>query len=185
MAQFCARVRKRPDLPAVSIKDVYRYPTITLLSAALAPRTRDAAPPTAGPVAVPDDEPAPASTTRYVVCGLLQVLVIVGYASLAAVVVDRGLQWIWAGEGLLDTYVRAAVVGTAGFLAACVVPVVVKWVVIGRWTRRRIRIWSIGYVRFWAVQDHDHAQPDGALRRDAAVHRLPPVARRDDRARAS
>ena len=28
MARFCARVRKRPDLPAVSIKDIYQYPTI-------------------------------------------------------------------------------------------------------------------------------------------------------------
>ena len=28
MARFCARVRKRPDLPAVSIKDIYQHPTI-------------------------------------------------------------------------------------------------------------------------------------------------------------
>ena len=26
MARFCARVRKRPDLPAVSIKDIYQHP---------------------------------------------------------------------------------------------------------------------------------------------------------------
>ena len=32
MAQFCARVRKRPDLPAVSIKDVYQHPTIASLA---------------------------------------------------------------------------------------------------------------------------------------------------------
>ena len=29
MARFCARVRKRPDLPSVSMKDVYRHPTIS------------------------------------------------------------------------------------------------------------------------------------------------------------
>ena len=28
MAQFCARVRKRPDLPSVSMKDIYQHPTI-------------------------------------------------------------------------------------------------------------------------------------------------------------
>ena len=38
MAQFCARVRKRPDLPSVSMKDVYQHPTITALTTALAPR---------------------------------------------------------------------------------------------------------------------------------------------------
>ena len=36
MAHFCARVRKRGDLPSVSMKDIYRYPTIRSLAAALA-----------------------------------------------------------------------------------------------------------------------------------------------------
>src|SRR3954452_20966322 len=37
MARFCARVRKRADLPAVSIKDVYAHPTLRALAGALAP----------------------------------------------------------------------------------------------------------------------------------------------------
>ncbi|MFF5793628.1 phosphopantetheine-binding protein, partial [Paeniglutamicibacter sp. NPDC012692] len=37
MAKFCARVRKQPDLPAVSIKDIYQHPSIAALAAALAP----------------------------------------------------------------------------------------------------------------------------------------------------
>src|SRR6266853_6921432 len=36
MARFCARVRKRGDLPSVSMKDIYRHPTIRSLAAALA-----------------------------------------------------------------------------------------------------------------------------------------------------
>ena len=32
MAQFCARVRRQPDLPAVSIKDIYQPPTIAALA---------------------------------------------------------------------------------------------------------------------------------------------------------
>ena len=35
MAHFCARVRKHPDLPSVSMKDVYGHPTIRRLAAAL------------------------------------------------------------------------------------------------------------------------------------------------------
>jgi acyl carrier protein len=38
MAQFCAKVRKRHDLPAVSMKDIYRHPTISNLATALAER---------------------------------------------------------------------------------------------------------------------------------------------------
>lgn len=53
MAQFCARVRKRPDLPSVSMKDIYRCPTIRDLAASL---TRPAPPPdgSAGPAASPE-----------------------------------------------------------------------------------------------------------------------------------
>src|SRR5215510_15844176 len=36
MAHFCARVRKRGNLPPVSMRDVYRHPTIRSLAAALA-----------------------------------------------------------------------------------------------------------------------------------------------------
>ena len=35
MAQFCARVRKRGDLPPVSMKEVYAHPTIRSLAEAL------------------------------------------------------------------------------------------------------------------------------------------------------
>ncbi|WP_163016001.1 acyl carrier protein, partial [Streptomyces sp. Tu 4128] len=36
MAHFCARVRKRPDLPSVSMRDIYRHPSVAALTAALA-----------------------------------------------------------------------------------------------------------------------------------------------------
>src|SRR3954447_20757810 len=35
MARFCARVRKRPDLPPVSMKDVYQNPTMRSLATAV------------------------------------------------------------------------------------------------------------------------------------------------------
>ena len=37
MARFCARVRKRADLPSVSMKDVYPHPSIRSLAVAFAP----------------------------------------------------------------------------------------------------------------------------------------------------
>ena len=38
MARFCARVRKRADLPSVSMKDVYAHPTVRGLAGALGPQ---------------------------------------------------------------------------------------------------------------------------------------------------
>ena len=97
MAQFCARVRKRDDLPAVSMKDVYRNPTIRALAAALP----DAA---AAPASTPaQSEPAApalrrASSLEYVVCGMLQVLLFAGYVFLASLITVRGFEWVSAGR---------------------------------------------------------------------------------------
>src|SRR5438445_7505737 len=38
MATFCARVRKRGDLPSIAMRDVYAHPTISRLAAAVAER---------------------------------------------------------------------------------------------------------------------------------------------------
>src|SRR5438876_10538672 len=63
MAKFCARVRKRGDLPSVSMKDIYRHPTIRNLSAAL----EDKAPASAKSAATGALEmPTPTSTREYV-----------------------------------------------------------------------------------------------------------------------
>src|SRR5262245_30062238 len=69
MAHFCARVRKRGDLPSVSIKDVYRHPTIRSLAAALA----DTAP-VAVRVPAATEVATPATKLEYVACGALQLL---------------------------------------------------------------------------------------------------------------
>src|SRR3954464_10453385 len=45
MARFCARVRKRPELPSVSMQDVYQHPTIRSLATALAGDVETARPP--------------------------------------------------------------------------------------------------------------------------------------------
>src|SRR5204863_974276 len=66
MAHFCARVRKRGDLPPVSMKDVYAHPTIRSLAAALA----DVPPkPARPPLLAASETPTPTSAREYVVCG--------------------------------------------------------------------------------------------------------------------
>src|SRR6266540_7526371 len=99
MAHFCARVRKRGDLPSVSMKDVYAHPTIRRLAAALA----DAAP-TAATAPLPAAlEPAtPTTPVEYVVCGTLQLLLFLGYSYLAAVAGGAAYEWISAGSNGRD-----------------------------------------------------------------------------------
>ncbi|MGW2564464.1 Pls/PosA family non-ribosomal peptide synthetase [Streptomyces sp. NPDC001514] len=156
MAQFCARVRKRTDLPSVSIKDIYRHPTIRSLAAALAENAPTSAD---SQVPVPAEEVAPGSTRRYVVCGMLQLLIFVGYCLLAGVVTARGYEWVSQGSGLVDVYLRSLVFGGAGFVGLCVFPIVAKWILIGRWKPREFPVWGPTYLRFWTVKALVHANP--------------------------
>ncbi|WP_328878214.1 Pls/PosA family non-ribosomal peptide synthetase [Streptomyces sp. NBC_00299] len=162
MAHFCARVRKRADLPSVSMRDVYRHPTIRSLATALA----DAEPvPRSEPAAVltapesPAPAPSAAGKRQYVLCGALQFLAFLGYVYLLAFGTALGYGWISAGSGALDVYLRSVLFGGATFLVLCVLPVLVKWTLVGRWTPQRIPVWSVAYVRFWIVKTLVRADP--------------------------
>lgn len=99
MAHFCARVRKRGDLPPVSMRDIYRYPTIRSLSAALA----ESAPSTDEPAVTPAIEAAPpVSSLEYVLCGALQLLFFLAYCYVAALAGAAAYDWISTGSGAVD-----------------------------------------------------------------------------------
>ncbi|MDX2643791.1 phosphopantetheine-binding protein [Streptomyces sp. PA03-1a] len=155
MAHFCARVRKRDDLPTVSMKDVYRNPTIRGLAAALEPRVERPEEPPAGPGAeVPGAAAAPAATgtARYVLCGALQLLVFLGMSFVSALAVTRGYEWIRDGSGFAGVYLRSALSAGAGFAGLCALPVAAKWILMGRFRPRRFPVWSLTYLRFWCVK---------------------------------
>jgi non-ribosomal peptide synthetase-like protein len=151
MAQFCARVRKRGDLPPVSIKDIYEHPTIRSLATSLADDATAAAPVEA-PVPAPAEPLRPAGTPRYILCGALQLLVVLGYLYGAALAIVAGAEWISAGSGAIDVYLRTVAFAGAAFVGACVLPIFAKWVLVGRWKPRPVRVWSLPYLRFWVVK---------------------------------
>jgi non-ribosomal peptide synthetase-like protein len=160
MAQFCARVRKREDLPSVSMKDVYQHPTIGGLAAACtvaaalpAPSAPTAPTPADPPVPVaPIEAATPASTRQYLVCGTLQFLSFLAYTFLGALLSTTEYDWVSGGSGLVDFYLRAVVAGGGLFVALCTLPILAKWVLIGRWKRQEIPVWSLAYFRFWLVR---------------------------------
>ncbi|MEF9908486.1 Pls/PosA family non-ribosomal peptide synthetase [Streptomyces sp. P9-A2] len=162
MAQFCARVRKRADLPSVSIKDIYRYRTIRSLAAALTDAGTGIAV-TAAPVSPPDpassEAVTPIGTLQYILCGTLQFLLFLGYSFLAAILAAHGYAWISAGSNVTDIYLRSVIFGGAGFLGMCTFPIVAKWILIGRWKERAFPVWGLTYLRFWTVKVLLHANP--------------------------
>ncbi|MFI2642294.1 Pls/PosA family non-ribosomal peptide synthetase [Streptomyces sp. NPDC018610] len=163
MAQFCARVRKHPGLPSVSMKDVYRHPTLRDLTAALT--EAPPAPPagrTPATTGAPAAEPAPAvppGAARHVLCGTAQALVFLCYSLVLGMSTAWAYEWVAAGSGLADVYVRSFLCGSAGFLTVCAFPVAVKWILVGRWKPGEFAIWSPAYLRFWIVKTLLHANP--------------------------
>jgi non-ribosomal peptide synthetase-like protein len=158
LAHLCARLRKRGDLPIVSMKDVYLQPTVRSLAALLSAEASEQGAATAGsspsPLngAVPEEPVARAGTGQYVLCGTLQALVLGGYAYVDALAIIAGYGWVAAGNGLLEIYLRSMVLGGSIFLGMCLVPILAKWLIIGRWKPQRIPIWSLAYFRFWTVR---------------------------------
>src|SRR5438094_5071170 len=160
MAHFCARVRKRGNLPSVSMKDIYRHPTIRSLAAALA----DVAPSSPkSSVTAAIEAATPTSTLEYILCGALQLLFFLGFCYVAAVAAGVGYEWISAGSNGVDIYVRLVLASVAAFLVVCTLPILAKWMLIGRWKPEQIRIWSLAYVRFWIVKTLIRSNPCALL----------------------
>src|SRR5437588_1136626 len=156
MAKFCARVRKRGDLPSISMQDVYHHPTIRSLAAA-----RSFASPTTArpPVTAAMEAPTPTSTREYLLCGALQAVFFFAYSYAAVVAISEGYRWVLAGSGAVGICVRLIVASSSAFLAVSAVPVAAKWLLIGRWKAEQIRLWSLAYVRFWVVKTLIRSSP--------------------------
>jgi non-ribosomal peptide synthetase-like protein len=201
MAQFCSRVRKRPALPKVSMKDIYGNSTVNTLAAAVGPvaaaastaaatigppapapagddlldlaellgehyRPLKSLPEQATPVveseAIPEQAVPvvpPPGRLRVFLCALVQLAVLIAPLFTAAVAGRVGFRWITAGHGVAAEYLR-----TVGFLGAGVavlflLPIVAKWLLIGRWKPRDIPLWSIAYLRFWLVRSLTQRNP--------------------------
>ena len=95
---------------------------------------------------------APVGRPLYVLCGALQFLIFVAYSSVASLVAVRGFEWVSEGLTWWDLYRRSVVFASGSFAALCALPIVAKWMLVGRWRPRQIRVWSLTYLRFWVVK---------------------------------
>ncbi|MGW7528465.1 Pls/PosA family non-ribosomal peptide synthetase [Streptomyces sp. NPDC054783] len=165
MAQFCARIRKRADLPSPSMRDIYQHPTIRSLAAALgeaAPARVDAVDASSTPTPAHVPSPTPGSAGHrwnHLLCGTFQLLVFLGYSLLSGFVTAAGYEWIANGSGLVHVYLRSLLFGGIGFVGLCAFPVVAKWLLIGRWRPGEFPVWGLTYLRFWLVKALLHANP--------------------------
>jgi non-ribosomal peptide synthetase-like protein len=157
MARFSARAREE-GLPPLAIKDIYQHPTVRALASVVTSTDTGAA--TAaedadGHTGLPPTEPGEivrTSTAGYLRTGAAQLLVYLVGALVAGLLLDVGYRWVSGGANWVAVYQRGAVFSTAVFAGVCLLPIALKWCLVGRWTAREIPLWGRGYLRFWLVK---------------------------------
>jgi non-ribosomal peptide synthetase-like protein len=161
MARFGAEIRKRMNIPAVSMRDIYLNPTIEKLAEHVK---------SLGSQSIDDDRPVVSNRANfhhpsdfaYWLCGALQALWLIATAVIGIYVTVATLAWSYAAmPDLVATYFRIVVVTIGLALAATLLAVVAKWVLVGRWKAQVIDIWSLNYFRFWVVKSLVRSAPVG------------------------
>jgi non-ribosomal peptide synthetase-like protein len=169
MARFNAALREGTALPSVSMKDIYLYPTVRELAASLGPATGPQssgvaqAQPAMPYQPLPQPASRPSGTPHYFLCGVLQLLTAAACIAGGALLLDAGFSWVLGARGVLGTYARLVAFGSGTLFGLGVLPIAVKWLLIGRWKPRSIRAWSLGYFRFWLVKTVVVANPMARL----------------------
>ena len=155
VAHFCAQVREREDTPPVSVKDVYLHPTIRGLAAAMGEL-----PSVISTASQPESTAIwRASTAQYVTCGVVQLLTGLASLFISSAVLAWGYGVVSGYSGYADLYLRSLAFGSGAFCLLCTVPIAAKWILMGRWKPREIKVWTLPYVRFWLVKSLIQANP--------------------------
>ena len=160
-ALMVSELRKTEGFEDLSVPDVYAFPTLRKLAAALETRA------TLKPQAEPREVPSPVSRLGRALCQLGQ------YVGLYPLLGYFGLQWLapyLAYSWMIDhdfSRTGALMAAFAGLL--CLYPVMfllsilLKWILLGRIQPGVHRVWGFYYWRWWLVNRLLSATPTGYL----------------------
>ncbi|MGI4744144.1 MAG: Pls/PosA family non-ribosomal peptide synthetase [Janthinobacterium lividum] len=159
-----SELRQLPDFQGLSVKEMYTRRTIAALAAAVDAEVRrsQAAPAAPEPVRSPLRR---ASVGTRVATGALQ-LATVGLTYAAPILLlNASLHWRsllggWSWEALTAMVILATL---AYVPLACLLVVVLKWLVIGRFQAGEYPLWGFYYYRFWVVKKLVEAAPTQLL----------------------
>ncbi|BAT59331.1 linear gramicidin synthase subunit D [Variibacter gotjawalensis] len=156
MARFCSLLRKNPDMANVSMRDIYQNPTLADLALHLAGTEETTVVTTREVFHKPSD-------LSYILCGAGQLAFYALYALFGLWVLDIGYRWAAAPETALAIFARSVVFAAGSFVVLTGISIVVKWLLIGRFSQRAIPIWSFAYYRFWVVMTMMRTSPIAAF----------------------
>jgi len=154
-AQMVSELRKDQRFASITVRDVYKNPTISRLASAI----DSSAQPIDSPLTVTpescDGTADDAATLRHFVAGVVQA------ASLYVIFGFRGAQWITpylvyfvlaAHRPVLESVAWAVASGISLFPALIVIAICAKWSLLGRIRPGQYPLWGGFYLRWWFVQ---------------------------------
>ncbi len=151
MAQFGAEIRAKMNVTAVSMREIYLNPTIEQLAAHLdsvASAKADRADRPSN-----EEEFYHPSTFSYYMCGAMQLLWMFGWGVVGVYVFVESFWWAYVAlPNYAETFLRLLVLLLAFTVILSAAPILIKWLVIGRWTAQKIPVWGFRYFVFWAVK---------------------------------
>ncbi|MGI4835212.1 MAG: Pls/PosA family non-ribosomal peptide synthetase [Janthinobacterium lividum] len=160
-----SELRQQPDFQGLSVKEMYTRRTIEALAAAVATGTSGsttASTPADQPPAVPL---AAASPATRVATGALQLLSIALFYAVPVLLLSLSLSYrsTLTAWPLTETLVVSALTVLLYVPLACLLVVLVKWLVIGRFRAGEYPLWGFYYYRFWVVKKLVEAAPTQLL----------------------
>jgi non-ribosomal peptide synthetase-like protein len=155
-ARLVTKLRTQLHLP-ISVRDIYRHPTIRKLAAHAETRSRNAGPPgsednQSGPTLAEQEFNAQPRWRRGLCYGLqfLGVVLLFGIMALPAVAEVRAIRAFLLGLMSLPGLIAwSAGVFFLTYPLLILTAVAAKWVLVGRYQPGSQRLWGAGYFRFW------------------------------------
>jgi non-ribosomal peptide synthetase-like protein len=168
-ARMVSELRKHTGFEAISMLDVYRNPSVRALALRFAgsPNELPQAPGSVGRASPPVQSKSQTSPTRHFFCGLAQLVSLVFILSFFA------LQWLapYLTYTILIEEEYDYVTALLGAFASLIlfyplmvlIPIAVKWIVIGRYKPGGYPLWGSYYFRWWFVTTIEAAVPIGYM----------------------
>ena len=147
MARFCSAIRREWTMANVSMREIYLNPTIEKLAQYLGSSAEEE-------VIVEKRDPLRIpSNLEYYGCGALQLVFYLAFSLFTLWVLVTGIMWTYAAIGnVAELYVRIVAFVVASFVAFSAVPIVAKWLLVGRLRQEVFPVWSLRYLRLWIVK---------------------------------
>ena len=168
-ARVVSELRRCKEFGELSVADIYHHPTIAALAAEFERRGKQASRPDPDSRKVPASRPAarPVPASSHFLCGLAQFL------SLFFVLTFFALQWLtpYLTYTLMveeEYEIWEAILGAMVSLMALypvmlLIPVALKWLLIGRYRAGVYPLWGGYFFRWWLVTTVEAAVPVGYL----------------------